>query len=243
MSRSRSDRFKTSKHKNKNNVEFVTPESILKPVVSRPNIEPVKPKTIKQERYLNAIKNFDIVFGIGSAGSGKSYVALSYAAEQLKAGKIDKIIITRPNVEVGRSLGFLPGTKEEKYYEFLLPVLSILHERLGKSYTEYLLKTDKIETIPLGFMRGVTLKNCICIADEMENSTATEMKMLLTRIGENCKLLINGDINQKDIKEACGLTDAINKVEYMPFVKVIKFTTEDSVRSAKITEILKAYGE
>jgi phosphate starvation-inducible PhoH-like protein len=219
------------------------PYNETRPVVARVNAEPLVPKNAKQEKYLNAIKNFDIVFGVGSAGAGKSFIALTYAADMLKSGLVDKIVLTRPNVEVGSSLGFLPGTKEEKYAEFLLPVRAILNERLGKSYVDYLLERDKIEAIPLGFMRGTTLKNCICVADEMENCTPVEMKMLLTRVGIDCKLLINGDTNQKDIPGTSGLVDAINRVSYMPFVKVITFTPEDSVRSRIVTEILRAYDE
>lgn len=223
--------------------EVVMPTQDIRPVTFKANSEPIRPKNIKQEKYLNALKNFDIVFGVGSAGGGKSYLSIAYAADMLKAGLIDKIVITRPNVEVGRSLGFLPGTKEEKYREFLLPILSILYDRLGKSFAEFLIKSGKIEPIPLGFMRGTTIKDCICIADEMENSTPAEMKMLLTRIGDNCKLFINGDINQQDIRGNSGLEDALTRVSYMPFIKVITFTPQDSVRSAIITEILKAYGE
>jgi phosphate starvation-inducible PhoH-like protein len=219
------------------------PYNETRPVVARVNAEPLVPKNAKQEKYLNAIKNFDIVFGVGSPGAGKSFIALTYAADMLRAGLIDKIVLTRPNVEVGNSLGFLPGTKEEKYAEFLLPVRAILNERLGKSYVDYLLERDKIEAIPLGFMRGMTLKNCICIADEMQNCSPVEMKMLLTRVGIDCKLLINGDTNQKDILGTSGLTDGINRVGYMPFVKVISFTSEDSVRSRIVAEILRAYDE
>lgn len=200
-------------------------------------------QTYRQQDYLDAIYNKDIVFATGAAGTGKSYVGIHYAAEQLYYKKIDKIILTRPAVEAcGESLGFLPGELVEgKLMPYLIPYTETLNELLGKSFVEYCLKTNIIEPVPLAFMRGRSFKNCIILADEMQSASPMQLKLLLTRIGENTKLLINGDIAQRDIIDATGLEDAIGVLSHVPEVEVINFSDDDCVRSGLCKKILRAY--
>lgn len=205
------------------------------------------PKTYKQEDYIQAMNERDIVFALGSAGSGKSYVATHFAAEQLYYKKIDKIILTRPAVEAcGEELGFLPGELVEgKLMPYLIPYVETLNELLGKSYVEYCLKTGIIEPVPLAFMRGRSFgsanNGCLILADEMQSATPMQMKLLLTRIGENTKLLVNGDTQQRDRPDAIGLEDAIGRLHHLDEVEVIQFTDDDCVRSGVCKKVLKAY--
>lgn len=210
---------------------------------SRPKIDstPLTPKTENQKRYLAAMKSFVLTFGIGAAGTGKTYVAGAYAAQLLQSKQIEKLIITRPVVEAGESLGFLPGELEEKYEPYIVPFRQVLEERLGKSFVQYMIKTGKIEAVPLAFMRGRTFKNCMVIFDEAQNSTPVQMKMFLTRIGEECKVVINGDETQKDIPGLSGLTDAVNRCSWIPSVKTVRFSDADVVRSGIVRDVLKSY--
>ena len=201
----------------------------------------VEPLNFIQGEYLEAIKYNDIVFGVGSAGTGKTYVAAGYAAGELFHRRINKIILTRPNVETGRGLGFLPGTLEEKYAPYLLPFDSIFTKFLGKGFYEYALKNKDIEPTPLGFLRGTTFENCIVLLDEAQNCTQEEMKMILSRIGKNCKMIISGDTEQSDIGSDSGLEDAISRLEGISGIEVIEFLDEDIVRSKMCKQIIMAY--
>ena len=200
----------------------------------------VKPLNYIQGEYLEAIRNNDVVFGIGSAGTGKTFVAASYAAGELFHRRVSKIILTRPNVETGRSLGFLPGELEEKYAPYLQPFEEIFKRCLGTSFYEYAVKAKNIEAKPLGFMRGSTFDNCIVLADEMENCTKEEMKMLLSRIGKNCKMIFSGDTEQADIDNS-GLDDATRRLEGIPGIEVVRFMDDDIVRSKMCKQIIIAY--
>jgi phosphate starvation-inducible PhoH-like protein len=200
----------------------------------------VEPLNFIQGEYLDAIKHNDIVFGIGSAGTGKTFIAASYAASELFHRRIDKVILTRPNVETGRGLGFLPGTLEEKYAPYLLPFDSIFTKALGKGFYEYCLKNKDIEPTPLGFLRGTTFDNCIVLVDEAQNCSKEEMKMLLSRIGKNCKMILSGDTEQSDIPNS-GLEDAVTRLEGISGIEVIEFLDEDIVRSAICKKIIMAY--
>jgi phosphate starvation-inducible PhoH-like protein len=203
----------------------------------------LEPKSYRQQDYLDAIVSKDIVFATGSAGTGKTYVATHYAAEQLYYKRIDKIIITRPAVEAcGESMGFLPGELEDKFAPYLVPYLETFNELLGKSYVEYCLKAGTIEAVPLGFMRGRSFKNCLILADEMENASAMQLKLLLTRLGENTKMLINGDLAQRDVASMKGLEDAVGTLRHLSEVELITFTPDDVVRSGLCKKIIKAYG-
>lgn len=211
------------------------------PIKSQRNTEPLKPKTETQKRYINAIKNFTLTFGVGPAGTGKSYIAAALAAQALDRGDIERIIITRPAIEAGESLGFLPGELEEKYEPYIAAIRNVLDERLGKSYVDYLLKAGRIVASPLAYMRGMTFRNAYVILDEAQNTTPSQMKLFLTRIGENCKVIIDGDPAQSDIKGPNGLEDAIQRISWIPSVKVIEFGIDDVVRSGIVAEILKSY--
>lgn len=204
-------------------------------------VEPLVPKTKKQEHYLHALENFEITFGIGPAGTGKSYVATAWAADELKAGRVSKLLFTRPAVEAGEKLGFLPGELDEKFAPYLTPVIEILNERLGKSYVQNLVKSGKIEATPLGYLRGHTFNDCICLLDEAQNTTPSQMKMFLTRFGRNCKMVIEGDVSQKDIPGISGLVDGMERVKFIPTIKVIEFSKDDVVRSGLVSEIVAAY--
>lgn len=204
------------------------------------NFKEVKPLNYIQETYLQAIHENDIIFGIGSAGTGKTFIAASYAASELFHRRVDKIILTRPNVETGRGLGFLPGTLEEKYAPYLDPFDQIFQRTLGKGFYEYALKNKSIEPKPLGFMRGQTFENCIVLLDEAQNATKDELKMILSRIGKNCKMIISGDQDQSDIPES-GLEDATKRLEGIQGIEIVRFLDSDIVRSKLCKEIILAY--
>lgn len=204
---------------------------------------PIAPLNEGQKRYFNAMKQFQLTFATGPAGTGKTWLCAAYAAQQLEAGEIDKIIITRPAVEAGESLGFLPGELEEKFDPYLQPFRDVLNERLGKSYVDLLIKRGIIEAAPLAYMRGRTFKNAFVILDEAQNTSATQMKMFLTRIGNNCRVVVNGDMAQKDVKGESGLEDAVARLTHIPSIKHIRFVREDIVRSGLVGEIVQAYDQ
>lgn len=203
----------------------------------------IEPMNESQKRYIAAIKSFTLTFATGPAGTGKTWICGALAAQALDSGEIDKIIITRPAVEAGESLGFLPGELEDKFDPFLQPFRDVLNERLGKSFVDYLIKTGRIEAAPLAYMRGRTFKNSYVILDEAQNTSPMQMKMFLTRIGYNCKVIVNGDMSQKDIRGDSGLDDAVARLAWIPTVKHVKFTKDDVVRSGLVGEIVKAYDE
>lgn len=200
----------------------------------------IKPLNFIQSTYLEAMRDSSIVFGIGSAGTGKTFLAASYAAELLYYRNIEKIVITRPNVESGRSLGFLPGELDEKYAPYLEPFNDCFRKFLGKSFYEYCLKTKVIEPIPLGFMRGRSFDNTLILADEMQNATKADMLMFLSRLGKNSKVIISGDPRQCDISNS-GLQDATDRLSRIKGVEVVEFLSEDIVRSPLCKQIIMAY--
>lgn len=200
----------------------------------------IQPLNYIQGQYLDAIRHNEIIFGVGSAGTGKTFIAASYAASELFHRRVNKIILTRPNVETGRGLGFLPGTLEEKYAPYLLPFDAIFTKALGKGFYEYALKNKDIEPVPLGFLRGSTFENCIILLDEAQNCTKEELKMLLSRIGKNCKMIISGDTEQTDISES-GLNDAVSRLQNINGIEIVNFLDEDIVRSKMCKQIIMAY--
>lgn len=202
----------------------------------------VKPLNFIQGEYLEAIRSCQVIFGVGPAGTGKTFVAASYAAGQLFHRKIDKIILTRPNVETGRGLGFLPGELDEKYAPYLEPFQQVFKRSLGDGFYEYAIKAKSIDPKPLGFMRGASFDNAIVLVDEVQNMTKTEFKMLLTRIGHNCKVILSGDPDQVDIGDS-GLEDAIDRLHDKPGIEVIDFLPEDIVRSSMCKQIIMAYND
>jgi phosphate starvation-inducible protein PhoH and related proteins len=210
-------------------------------VVERKISDPIQAITKAQADYINAILDNVITFGIGPAGTGKSYVVAGLAADMLKEKKIDRILLTRPGVEAGEKFGFIPGELEEKYAPYIEPFRDIFNERLGRSQVDYLIKHKRICAMPIAFMRGRTFKNCWAILDEAQNTTPGQMKLFLTRIGDNCKVIIDGDIEQKDISTQSGLSDAVNRLRHTQKVGIVEFTVDDIVRSGIVKEIVRAY--
>lgn len=214
--------------------------------VVQESVEPVRgfdsihPKNLAQQIYLEAIQRSDVVFGIGSAGTGKTYVAASYAAEKLFYREIDRIIVTRPNVEASRSMGFLPGELEEKYAPYLEPFDGVFIKSFGRSLYELFKKRKQIEAKPLGFMRGATFDNAIVLVDECQNMTEREFKLLLTRIGEGTKVIFSGDSRQVDIPES-GLMSTIQRLKHIPDIEVVEFFPSDIVRSNLCKQIILEY--
>ena len=203
---------------------------------------PLRAQTPAQQCYINAIKNNSLTFGIGPAGTGKSYCAGALAAEALESGRIERIILTRPAVEAGEQLGFLPGELEEKYAVYIDAFRDILNERLGRGVVDYCLRHGRIVGAPLAYMRGKTFNNnTFVILDEAQNTTPAQMKMFLTRIGEDSKVVINGDIRQSDIRGPNGLADAIERVRGLPGVHIHAFERGDIVRSGLVRHILDRY--
>lgn len=203
--------------------------------------QPLEAKTEAQGQYICAIQSATIIFGVGPAGTGKTYVAAAYAAQQLLDKRISQIIVTRPNIEVGQGMGFLPGELEDKYKPFLAPFEAVMIERMGKGAYEYALKTEKISPRPLAYMRGATFNDAVVILDESQNTSPAEMKMFLTRIGRNCTVIVDGDPDQCDLNGPSGLVDAIQRLHSVPGVRVIEFTEDDIVRSGIVKDILRSY--
>lgn len=201
---------------------------------------PVEPKNLTQQLYLEAIERSSVVFGVGSAGTGKTYVAASYAAEKLFYREVDQVIVTRPNVEASRTLGLLPGELEEKYAPYLEPFDGVFERTLGHSFYELLKKNEKIAPKPLGYMRGATFDNAIVLVDECQNMTEKEFKLLLTRIGENTKVIFSGDSRQVDIPDS-GLNATIERLKRIPSIEVVEFHPHDIVRSHLCKQIILEY--
>jgi phosphate starvation-inducible PhoH-like protein len=203
---------------------------------------PLEAQTDNQKRYIAAIKSGVLTFGIGPAGTGKTYIAATLAAVALENKTIDRIVVTRPAIEAGESLGFLPGELEEKYEPFLAPFRDVLVERLGRCAVEAMLKGGRIEAAPLAYMRGRTFKDAFVILDEAQNCTRRQMKLFLTRIGANCRVVVDGDPLQTDLNDGqSGLEDAVERVGHIPSVRVVRFTRADVVRSGLVQEIVQAY--
>lgn len=182
------------------------------------------------------------MFILGPAGTGKTYVTATYAADLYTLKEIDKIVITRPHIAVGKDIGFLPGTLEEKTYPWALPVLDVLQKHLGKGAVETGIKNDNIEMAPLALMRGRSFDNAFIIVDEAQNITTHELKMLLTRVGEGSTIVLNGDVQQSDLKEADGLSKVIHLAKkHMLPVPVIEFGVEDIVRSDICAQWVKVF--
>lgn len=209
---------------------------------ARRSEQPLTAQTPAQKTYINAIKTHCLTFGIGPAGTGKSYCAAALAAEALESGRIERIILTRPAVEAGEQLGFLPGALDEKFSVYIDAFRDILNERLGAGTVNYNLRHGRIVAAPLAFMRGKTFgPDTFVVLDEAQNTSVAQMKMFLTRIGEDCKVVINGDVKQSDIRGPNGLEDAIRRVEGLPGVYIHQFERDDIVRSGLVRALLDRY--
>jgi len=205
-------------------------------------IAPLTAKTESQSAYMRAIQTHALTFGVGPAGTGKSYCAAGLAAEGLKKGSIDRILLTRPAVEAGENLGFLPGDIDEKFGVYIEAFREILDERLGRGAVDYYLRHGRIVAAPLAYMRGRTFgPGTFVILDEAQNTTIQQMKMFLTRIGTDCTVVINGDVQQSDLRGANGLADAIDRLSDLPQVKVHAFTRDDIVRSGLVRAVIDRY--
>ncbi len=197
----------------------------------------------KQSEYIKALKENDIVMSLGPAGTGKSFLAVSVAITLLMEKKIERVILSRPAVEAGEKLGFLPGDMKEKVDPYLRPLYDALYELFGADKIDKKIESGEIEIAPLAFMRGRTLKNCFAILDEAQNATETQIKMFLTRIGENSKLVVNGDPSQVDLinKAHSGLIKSRNILKDLKEIKIIEFDHNDVVRHPLVSKIIKAY--
>jgi len=197
----------------------------------------------KQSDYIKALKENDIVMSLGPAGTGKSFLAVSVAVTMLMEKKIERVILSRPAVEAGEKLGFLPGDMKEKVDPYLRPLYDALYELFGVDKVDKKIESGEIEIAPLAFMRGRTLKNCFAILDEAQNATETQIKMFLTRIGENSKLVVNGDPTQIDLinKFDSGLVKSKNILKNLKEIKIIEFDHNDVVRHPLVSKIIRAY--
>lgn len=200
-------------------------------------------KTFRQYQLINSLRKEQIIFAIGSAGTGKTYLAMAFAVAQLKRNLIKKIIITRPAVEAGEKLGFLPGDLKDKVDPYLIPIYDALNEFLGKEQVERLIERGTIEIAPLAYMRGRTLDNAIIILDEAQNTTKAQMRMFLTRLGFNSKMIITGDITQIDLPKysISGLVEAKKILKEIEGICFVEFTKEDVMRNPIVTKIIEKY--
>jgi len=205
----------------------------------------VRPRTPNQKAYVNAIGSHDLVVGIGPAGTGKTYLAVACALAALKEDRVSKIILTRPVVEAGEKLGFLPGDFYEKVNPYLRPLYDAFYAMLGPDRFRLYRDEETIEIAPLAYMRGRTLENAFIILDEGQNATPEQTKMLLTRMGQGSRLVVNGDITQIDLasKKMSGLIQLPMILKGIPGIQVIHFTSEDVVRHPLVKEILRAYDD
>lgn len=205
--------------------------------------KPIKSKTVGQKKYVDLLKKKTVTFGIGPAGTGKTYLAVAVAVNAYKAHQVEKIILTRPAVEAGEKLGFLPGDMQEKVNPYLRPLYDALQEMLGLENFQKLMEKGAIEIAPLAYMRGRTLSNAFVILDEAQNTTKEQIKMFLTRLGENSKMVITGDLTQVDLPDGrkSGLLHATKILKNIDDIGIIRLSEKDVVRHPLVQQIVKAY--
>ena len=203
----------------------------------------IAPKTMTQRLYMDAIESHDLVFGIGPAGTGKTYLAVAMAVAALLSKRVSRIVLTRPAVEAGERLGFLPGTLQEKIDPYLRPLYDAMYEMIEPEKIEKLLERNSIEVAPLAFMRGRTLNDCFIIMDEAQNTTPEQMKMILTRQGFNSKMVVTGDTTQIDLPghTRSGLVQAIDVLRRVEGIRFVQFDDRDVVRHSLVQKIVRAY--
>ena len=205
--------------------------------------KPIYPKTLNQKLYIKSLEDNDIVFAIGPAGTGKTFLGVMFALKYLKSFKVRRIVLVRPIVEAGEKLGFLPGDLKEKIDPYLIPIYDALNDAIGKEQVEKLIERGTIEVAPLAYMRGRTLDNAIIILDEAQNATLTQMKMFLTRLGFGSKMIVTGDLSQIDLpnKSVSGMVEAIDLLNDIEGIMMIKFQREDVMRHPLVFKIIERY--
>lgn len=205
----------------------------------------IYPRSATQAKYIQKMMKNELVFGLGPAGTGKTYLAVALAVSMMLEGTIDKIILSRPAVEAGENLGFLPGDLKEKVDPYLRPLYDALYEMLPAEQVDKKLALGEIEIAPLAFMRGRTLANSFVILDEAQNTTPMQMKMFLTRLGENSRMVVNGDLSQVDLPRGVisGLRDALDTLRNVPNISSVTFSSNDVVRHGLVAKIVQAYEE
>ncbi|KJC61760.1 phosphate starvation protein PhoH [Bradyrhizobium sp. LTSPM299] len=204
---------------------------------------PVRARTAAQDSYIRALKRHEMVFGVGPAGTGKTWLAVAHAAQLFERKEVDRIILTRPAVEAGERLGFLPGDLKEKVDPYLRPIYDALYDLMDSRVVERAMQGGEIEIAPLAFMRGRTLTNAVVILDEAQNTTSMQMKMFLTRLGENSRMIITGDPTQVDLPhgQASGLAEAVKLLDGVEGISQVRFTAEDVIRHELVARIVAAY--
>lgn len=220
-------------------------------VVAEPTIEvpdasrQIRPRTAGQSRYVTAIRQHELVFAVGPAGTGKTYLAVAMAVECLKRREVRRIVLVRPAVEAGESLGFLPGDLQAKINPYLRPLLDALHEMMDHDLIKAHMERDVIEVVPLAYMRGRTLNEAFVILDEAQNTTVSQMKMFLTRMGEGSRMVVSGDITQIDLPPTVhsGLLDALHRLRSIRGISIVELDESDIVRHRLVQDIVQAYEE
>ncbi|HAG52384.1 MAG TPA: phosphate starvation-inducible protein PhoH [Alphaproteobacteria bacterium] len=223
---------------NKNEQTFNTNNKlIVTPLIK------VAPRTPAQKEYIEKLRKNTVSFSVGPAGTGKTYLATALAVEKLMRKEISKIVLTRPVVEAGENLGFLPGTLEEKIDPYLRPFFDAINEMIGAEKVQKLIEQSVIEIAPLAYMRGRTIKNSFMLLDEAQNTTTMQMKMFLTRLGENSQMVVTGDLSQIDLpyKQKSGLQDAVDRLDNIDDITILKFTAKDVIRHELVSKIVQAY--
>ena len=233
-----------AKQKTRVAVDLRLVETPQPPLPSKKAAAPLVPQTEAQRCFLSSLRSNTLTIVRGSAGAGKTYVALAYAAELLRDHEIERIILTRPLIGVDgeeSKIGALPGTLQEKLQFWAMPMVDVLIERLGKGAFDYFLQHDKIRIVPLAYLRGSSFNDCFIHCTEAQNTSPSQIKMLLTRVGENAQVVLDGDPQQSDLKKLNGLEDACARLEYMADVGEITFTRDDVVRSGFCQNVLARY--
>lgn len=220
-------------------------EQNLNDIVLKTKKRHIYPRSATQAQYIQEMMKNELVFGLGPAGTGKTYLAVALAVSMMLEGKIDKIILSRPAVEAGENLGFLPGDLKEKVDPYLRPLYDALYEMLPAEQVDKKIAIGEIEIAPLAFMRGRTLTNAFVILDEAQNTTPMQMKMFLTRLGENSRMVVNGDLSQVDLPRGVisGLRDALDTLKETQGISSVRFAATDVVRHGLVAKIVKAYEE
>jgi phosphate starvation-inducible PhoH-like protein len=213
------------------------------PLVIKLKRQSVVPKTLNQKRYLQAIDAHPITFGIGPAGTGKTYLAMAMALKELLEGRVERIILTRPAVEAGEALGFLPGELQEKILPYLTPLYDAMNDMIGKEQTMQLVERGIVEIAPLAYMRGRTLANAFVVLDEAQNTTHEQMMMFLTRLGDGSRMVVTGDITQIDLPRSkqSGLKEATRILKRIKGIELFNFDGQDVVRHPLVQDIINAY--